>query len=358
MLSVNIYNNDNMFQRVVDRWWKESGLSRFDVYKFRLRRITGQPPLTTNQVHFIKRRALHLSSTNKRTVCEDISGGQENLRIRVINEVDDTPAPTGFKYTVSNQIGEDVELPSSASGCKCIGTCTDHKTCACARLNYGSDFPYVVQEGHGRLLGAMDVVYECGANCGCGPECQNRVSQGGIKYQLEMFRTPDKGWGVRTLDLIPPGAPVCEYTGLLRKTAELEKVIANDYLMEVDCLQTMLGMGGRQKRRGNVSFRNPFIKAEDIDKDPEFTIDAGSTGNVSRFINHSCDPNLFVQCILSDFHDPRLARVFLVASDYIPPLQELSYDYNYALNSVRGPDNKIKRLSCHCGAADCRKRLY
>ncbi|KAK1361075.1 hypothetical protein POM88_045549 [Heracleum sosnowskyi] len=39
-----------------------------------------------------------ISSTNKRTVCEDISGGQENLRIRVINEVDDTPAPTDVLY--------------------------------------------------------------------------------------------------------------------------------------------------------------------------------------------------------------------------------------------------------------------
>lgn len=61
-----------------------------------------------------------------------------------------------------------------------------------------------------------------------------------------MFRTPNKGWGVRTLDLIPPGAPVCEYTGLLRRTVELDDVIVNDYIMEVDCLQTMMGMGGRQ----------------------------------------------------------------------------------------------------------------
>lgn len=78
-----------------------------------------------------------------------------------------------------------------------------------------------------------------------------------------------------------------------------------------------------QKRVGNVPVRNPLIKAEDIDETPEFSIDAGLTGNASRFINHSCDPNLFVQCILSDFHDPRLARVFLLASDYIPPLQVL-----------------------------------
>lgn len=42
------WNLHVLFQVV--RWWKESGRSRFDVYKYHLQRITGQPPLTTNQV--------------------------------------------------------------------------------------------------------------------------------------------------------------------------------------------------------------------------------------------------------------------------------------------------------------------
>lgn len=57
------------------------------------------------------------------------------------------------------------------------------------------------------------------------------------------------------------------------------------------------------------------------ESEPEFCIDAGSYGNVARYINHSCEPNLFVQCVLSSHHDVRLARVVLFAADNIPPLQ-------------------------------------
>ncbi|OMO55220.1 hypothetical protein CCACVL1_27348, partial [Corchorus capsularis] len=42
---------------------------------------------------------------------------------------------------------------------------------------------------------------------------------------------------------------------------------------------------------------------------------------LSRFPNHSRDPNLFVQCILSSHRDIRLARIVLFASDNIPPMQ-------------------------------------
>ena len=54
---------------------------------------------------------------------------------------------------------------------------------------------------------------------------------------------------------------------------------------------------------------------------PDFCIDAGSFGNVARFFNHSCDPNLFIQCVLSEHHDIKLARLILFAADNIPPLQ-------------------------------------
>lgn len=37
-----------------------------------------------------------------------------------------------------------------------------------------------------RLVEAKDVVFECGPNCGCGPNCLNRTSQNGIKYRLEV----------------------------------------------------------------------------------------------------------------------------------------------------------------------------
>lgn len=58
---------------------------------------------------------------------------------------------------------------------------------------------------------------------------------------------------------------------------------------------------------------------------PEYCIDAGSVGNIARFINHSCEPNLFVQCVLSSHQDIKLARVVLFAADNIPPLQVIYF---------------------------------
>lgn len=65
-------------------------------------------------------------------------------------------------------------------------------------------------------------------------------------------------------------------------------------------------------------------KDDDKDNGPEFCIDAGTIGNVARYINHSCQPNLFVQCVLSTHHDITQARIILFAADNIPPLKVLS----------------------------------
>lgn len=77
-----------------------------------------------------------------------------------------------------------------------------------------------------------------------------------------------------------------------------------------------------QKRAGS-DMHLPSLHAEN-DSDPpalEYCIDAGSIGNFARFINHSCEPNLFVQCVLSSHNDVKLAKVTLFAADTILPLQ-------------------------------------
>lgn len=353
-----VYTYDGLYKVV--QYWAEKGLSGFTVFKYRLRRLEGQPILTTNQVQFSYGRVPQSVAEIRGLVCEDISGGQEDVPIPATNLVDDPPvAPSGYTYCKSLQIAKNVKLPANVSGCNCQGTCVDPRTCACAKLN-GSDFPYVQING-GRLIEARAVVFECGPSCGCGPGCVNRTSQRGIKHRLEVFRTPKKGWAVRSWDFIPSGAPVCEYIGALVRTEDTDHVCENNYIFDIDCLQTMRGLGGRERRLGDVSvsainsFDGDDQKSESV---PEFCIDAGSTGNIARFINHSCEPNLFVQCVLSSHHDVKLARVMLFAADNIPPMQELTYDYGYALDSVSGPSGKIKQMPCYCGAVDCRKRLF
>ncbi|XP_030484065.2 histone-lysine N-methyltransferase, H3 lysine-9 specific SUVH4 isoform X2 [Cannabis sativa] len=352
-----VYTYDGLYKVV--QYWAEKGISGFTVFKFRLKRLEGQPLLTTKQVQFSFGRVPQSLAEIQGLVCEDITGGQETIPIPATNLVDEPPvAPTDYKYLKSIQPANNVKLPSSAGGCDCVGRCVDPKTCACARLN-GSDFPYVHRDG-GRLIEAKDVVYECGPGCGCGPECVNRTSQKGLKYRFEVFRTPKKGWAVRSWDFIPSGAPICEYTGILRRTEDVDSVSGNDYIFDIDCLQTMKGLGGRERRSRDASESEitSSEKHEVSESTPEFCIDAGFSGNIARFINHSCGPNLFVQCVLHAHHDMKLARVMLFAADNIPPLQELTYDYGYALDSVLGPDGKVKQVPCYCGAADCKKRLY
>ncbi|XP_074294359.1 histone-lysine N-methyltransferase, H3 lysine-9 specific SUVH4-like isoform X2 [Silene latifolia] len=350
-----VYTYDGLYK--VNKCWAEKGVSGFTVYKFRMERLGDQPELTTTQVQFIRGRVPDTIADLRGLVCDDISGGLENIPIPATNLVDDSPLPTtGFKYRTSIKVSGNLKIPGPTVGCRCVGSCVDPNVCACAKLN-GSDFPYVQRDG-GRLVEAKAVVFECGPKCGCGPACVNRTSQKGLRFRFEVFRTPKKGWGVRSWDYIPAGSPICEYIGVLKRSDEANSVLDNMYIFDIDCLQTMKGLDGREMRLGDVPIPSEVLSEKVDDGTAEFCIDAVSTGNFARFINHSCEPNLFIQCILSSHHDIKLARIMLFAADNIPPLQELSYDYGYALDSVIGPDGKIKQMACYCGAAGCRKRLF
>ena len=79
--------------------------------------------------------------------------------------------------------------------------------------------------------------------------------------------------------------------------------------------------------------------------DAETVIDAGVGGNLSRFINHSCDPSCEV--ILDG------GRPFVESIRVIQAGEELAYDYNL----TRSPDDppEIEQVfGCRCGAASCR----
>jgi hypothetical protein len=79
--------------------------------------------------------------------------------------------------------------------------------------------------------------------------------------------------------------------------------------------------------------------------DAKTVIDAGVGGNLSRFINHSCDPSCEV--VVDD------GRPFVVSLRTIQAGEELAYDYNL----TRSPDDppEIEQVfGCRCGAPSCR----
>ena len=40
----------------------------------------------------------------------------------------------------------------------------------------------------------------------------------------------------------PPGAPICEYVGVLRRTEQVEVLLQNNFIFVIDCLETMKGL--------------------------------------------------------------------------------------------------------------------
>ncbi|XP_028820034.1 histone-lysine N-methyltransferase SETDB1-like isoform X1 [Denticeps clupeoides] len=83
-----------------------------------------------------------------------------------------------------------------------------------------------------------------------------------------------------------------------------------------------------------------------------FVIDTRQQGNVARYFNHSCKPNMFVQNVFVDTHDLRFPWIAFFANNRITAGTELTWDYNYKADGEKG-----KAVACCCGAAECRGRL-
>ncbi|XP_078088229.1 uncharacterized protein LOC144506244 [Mustelus asterias] len=83
-----------------------------------------------------------------------------------------------------------------------------------------------------------------------------------------------------------------------------------------------------------------------------YFLDATEEGNIGRFINHSCDPNLMVQSVFVDTHDKNFPWVAFFTNRYIKAGSELTWDYKYSTGST--PEEEIP---CLCGSANCRDRL-
>lgn len=76
-----------------------------------------------------------------------------------------------------------------------------------------------------------------------------------------------------------------------------------------------------QKRFGDVGHVVDVHDEDDLMQDVKYVIDAGSSGSVSRFLNHSCEPNVFIQCVMSHHNDHFMPRIVMFAADNIHPLE-------------------------------------
>ncbi|PIA40061.1 hypothetical protein AQUCO_02500050v1 [Aquilegia coerulea] len=316
-----VYIYDGLY-KIIDCWF-DIGKSGFGVYKYRIVRIANQPEMGSSVFKYASElRAKPLSLRPSGYLSLDISKKKENLPVFLFNDIDSDRDPLLYEY-LAKPIYPPFSYPqmNTSRGCDCISSCCDG--CLCAQRN-GGEFPY---DRNGILLKGKPVVFECGTSCRCPPTCRNRVSQSGLKYRLEIFRSRETGWGVRPLDLIPAGSFICEYTGVVLTMQQ-----ASIFAMNGDSLVYPSRFPERWVEWGDISQVYPDFKQPTIPQAPslDFAMDVSRMRNVACYFSHSTTPNVLVQFVMYDHTNASYPHLMLFAMENIPPLRELSLDYGVA----------------------------
>uniref|UniRef100_A0A672TCK0 Histone-lysine N-methyltransferase EHMT1-like n=1 Tax=Sinocyclocheilus grahami TaxID=75366 RepID=A0A672TCK0_SINGR len=263
-----------------------------------------------------------ICAVKDRTVSKDVSRGYEDVPVTCVNGMDHEPCPSNFKYVPENCFTSQVNIDENITHlqhCSCKDDCAS-SSCICGQLSMRCWY-----DKDGRLLKEFcrddpPFLFECNHACSCWRTCRNRVIQNGLRVRLQVFRTERMGWGVRALQDIPEGTFVCEFAGEIISDGEANVRENDSYMFNLD------------NKVGEV-----------------YCIDAQFYGNVSRFMNHLCEPNLFPVRVFTKHQDMRFPRIALYASKAIQAGDELGFDYGDPYWQI-----KKKYFRCQCGSAKCR----
>ncbi|KAL4232100.1 Histone-lysine N-methyltransferase [Mactra antiquata] len=162
------------------------------------------------------------------------------------------------------------------------------------------------------------MMYECHpALCPVGEKCENQFFTKRLYPPQQPYKTEGRGWGLKAMADIKKGQFVNEYVG--------------DLIDEEECRR-------RLEKSHEEDIHNFYMMTLDMDR----IIDAGPKGNLSRFMNHSCDPNLETQ----KWNVNGDVRVGLFALRDIKEGEELTFNYNF---DCLGNE----QTKCQCGSENC-----
>ncbi|KAJ0966537.1 hypothetical protein J5N97_023454 [Dioscorea zingiberensis] len=299
----------------------------------------------------------------------DITKGEERVRIPVVNEVSSERFPPPFNYIPQNLVYQNGYINFSLARigdedccADCFGDCLSESIpCACARET-GGEFAYTLDG-----LIKKEFLDDC-ISMNRDPQKQRLYYCKDCPLERtknEVFYTSEgKGWGLRTTDELPKGTFVCEYVG---------EIVTNMELYE-RTIQTT----------GNARHTYPVLLdadwgSERVLKDEEaLCLDATFYGNVCRFVNHRCfDANMIgipVEVETPDHHYYHLALfttrkveayeeltwimscayvilMKLISLKFTKPTTAESQDYGIDFSDHNHP---IKAFRCRCRSKYCR----
>ncbi|CDF40304.1 unnamed protein product [Chondrus crispus] len=164
------------------------------------------------------------------------------------------------------------------------------------------------------------------AACKGGEKCTNLAFHKRGSPRMKPFLTADqRGWGLRVEEHVKAGSFVIEYVGEI-----IDRDILEDRLERI-----------QQEKSNEYYF---------MDLANDLLVDAKFKGNLSRFINSSCEPN----CQTEKWYDSctRQTHVGIFAIQDITPGTELTYNYCFEDYGLSGKRQK-RSFMCQCGTSSC-----
>lgn len=205
----------------------------------------------------------------------------------------------------------------------------------------------------GSYLNSRAPIYECHEACSClKVQCPNRVVERGRKVPLQIFRTTDnRGWGVRTMRELKRGQFVDCYLGEVIKPEEAETRRHNSSKAQRKDVYLF----------GLDKFTDPDSRDQRLVGAP-LEVDGEFMSGPTRFINHSCDPNLRIFARVGDHADKHIHDLALFAIHDIAKGEELTFDYVDGQGEIESNarDEKLQEemTRCLCGSKKCRGFLW
>lgn len=328
-----IYVYDGVYR--IQESWAEKNKSGCNVFKYKLVRVPGQAEAFS--IWKSVQQWKDGTATRPGVILPDLTSGAESHPVALVNDVDGEKGPAHFTYIPNLTYSKPFSTPKPSLGCQCLGGCQPgDSNCPCNQRNDGF-LPY---SSIGFLLTDRSLIHECGLSCSCPKNCRNRLTQTGIKSRMEVFKTRNRGWGLRSWDPIRAGGFICEFAGDIVKD-EFGNDNDDEYIFDATRHYEPLEPVHDPTRAKQAPF--PLV------------ISAKNHGNVARFMNHSCSPNVFWLPVLRESFNDVYLHIAFFAIRHIPPMQELTYDYGIVPAEKGGETGKKK---CLCGSEKCRGYFY
>ncbi|XP_063714624.1 histone-lysine N-methyltransferase EHMT2-like [Symsagittifera roscoffensis] len=260
------------------------------------------------------------------TLIDDIALGLEKFKVPMKNYTSTTGIWSKFspfiyinRTMAGAEVSDTVQMNDSPrEPCECSDGCGND--CSCVRRgNITYSTPGLIHVPPSDL--EFPVLFQCSSECRC-TNCGNQWASSGSEYPVGVyFVSESMGFDLRSMCTIPEGAFVGVYAGRVQDVKTTCEDSDDDYIFEIPC---------------------------SVDEKHQLFINSKQFGNYTRFINHSCNPNLEVIEIKQENY-VNFSNLGIFARTEIQEGRQLALDYGDEFWK-----NKKKSLNCRCKFENCK----